>query len=157
MPWSAVAERLSAWTLLQAGAVQNFLKCCKGFTPLPECCEIDAQIHDVTALLGLKPISSVRIASGGFHSSARKDDRMICSALIGDTDSWLRVAQECWLGAWLGWRWAVIMGLSKMDCERFRHFALNHSVAMPRRAESTVLEELVAGTPRHLEPEREIE
>jgi hypothetical protein len=146
MPWAAVAERLSAWTLLRAGAFETFLDRCRSFRSLAECSEIDSQVECVTALLRLERTPTKCSKAGGLLWSGLEIDRIIASALAGNTSDWMAAAQMFWLGAWLGWRSAVIMGDSMANRERLRQLALGHAASVPRRAEA-VVQELKAGTP----------
>lgn len=62
--------------------------------------------------------------------SRRHDDSLLAEALA-DPDRWPAVANVCWLGAWLGWRHAVLAGRPASVQDKLRQAALDHRDQMP--------------------------
>lgn len=103
-PWSAIAHRLSAWTMLRAGAVSEFCQSIAWSSESTECPELDEQLNAVARLLGAPKELCRTSLVGGLHHSCVEEDRLLATALSGEGKDWRAAAQRCWLAAWLGWR-----------------------------------------------------
>jgi hypothetical protein len=145
-PWSQVAERLAALSLLRAGAIPEFVSTVATFSPTNDCPGIDAACRAVVSILGLQqPIVSHQ-ANDGLALSSREDDRLLAAALADGSEAWPRAADRCWVAAWLNWRFASIMRAPVAHREECRRIALRHEAVVPTRARERVTQELRLGT-----------
>ncbi|MGB7157396.1 MAG: hypothetical protein WBD40_04985 [Tepidisphaeraceae bacterium] len=147
LPWSAIAERLSAWALLRAGAVPQFAKSVATLTPTVDCPGLTCTLRAVSSLLALKRPDDASHEPGGLELSPREDDRLLASAIEGNPGAWSRAAEKCWLSAWLGWRWSIIMGPNGEHREEYRGAALARVEDVPMRGRELLSVELRSGVP----------
>jgi hypothetical protein len=63
--------------------------------------------------------------------SPRRDDQLLARALRGGFGEWRQAGASCWLGAWLGWRWSIVMGRPIGERDAMHDLALRLANAIP--------------------------
>lgn len=147
-PWSEIAGRLSAWTMLRAGAIQAFVESFRNLSESWDCAGLDADLTAVARILGMTGVSIGPQIPGGLELSTRQDDRLLAAALWGEVGCWTKAAHTDWLSAWLAWRWSIIMGLAAEQRSHFKATARGQIDAVPFRARDIVTDELQSDAPR---------
>lgn len=154
-PWSQVAERLKALSLLRAGAIPAFIDTVASFSPSDDCRGFDEDYRAIVCILAMRRPQGFAGNGNGLALSCREDDRLLGAALVAGDEGWLRAAGHCWLAAWLGWRVSAIIGSPAAQREECRRIALLHESKVPTRACDTVIEELRSGSARPVSIEME--
>jgi len=151
LPWSAVAHRLSAWTLLRAGALEAFVCSLKQMPASADCAALDADLHAIACILKMNPVLTNEHQSGGMEQSYRKDDQLLHAALWGAADHWAVASPTGWLSSWLAWRWSIIMNIEGEQRTAFRNHLYSLLDAIPLRARERVTEEFQSGSPHAIQ------
>jgi len=154
-PWDAIAKRLSAWTLLRAGAFKAFCKCVSEISPSEYARGLTSMLNVVASLLALEQPGEINTMQDGLGQSCREDDRLLAAAIAGEPDGWAHAADKCWLAAWLAWRRSVIMNLDRTVRESCRRVAETYLDTLQGRAFDILSDEIRSGAPRSIKADME--
>jgi len=146
-PWSLVARRLSAWTLLRAGAIAEFVGSITNMPASPACIALDEDLQAIIDILAMRPHKNENTPFGGMDLSPRTDDRLLHAALGGGVKHWVDATPSGWLASWLGWRWSIIMNVDDEHQAAFKLATNAQLDAVPLRASALINREIQTGAP----------